>query len=619
VNHSNASGPPSTSRVRLGNYEPLIELASGGMATVYVARQIGAAGFERLVVVKRVHRHHLGNKDFVDMLRDEARVASMVRHPNVVPVIDVVETERGSNVGMPGELFLVMEYVESTALSTLLKTCAQQGERLPPAVAVRIIADTLAGLHAAHEATDMRGESLHVVHRDVSPQNVLVAVDGASRLIDFGVAKAAHRLTETRSGSLKGKLAYMSPEQAMGLPIDRRVDIFAAGVALHEALTGRRLFQGENDFDTMRRIAEQPVPDPSSLVLSLPRALDPVVQRALERDPSERFQSASEFLEELERAVVPAPAREVAGVLNRFCGDRLAERRDQLSLALAGQGSVSDRFRVRPETVAETINPAQARMLMRESESLGRGVEMHSIQSLSQMSSAHDYLPSVPPSGSQRVRQILAATAAGVLTLTVIGVASWRLMSHRDGRDDVVVAANPSVGTTGASGTTGTTAPSGLPGDPNAPPGDPNAPANPQAPATATGPSTGSGAVPTTAATTVTSTNTLPPVEGVELDLTADATIVTVRAVGVRRVEIEGNHARVVVAPWEGVLMIDAALAGGTVAHGTATAGDSADVKLVTTRSTATTRVTTGNGAGGGYHPRNADDLHKNPYDTKPQ
>ncbi len=466
----------------------------------------------------------------------------------------------------------------------------------------------------------MRGETLHVVHRDVSPQNVLVAVDGASRLIDFGVAKAAHRLTETRSGSLKGKLAYMSPEQAMGLPIDRRVDIFAAGVALHEALTGRRLFQGENDFDTMRRIAEAPVPDPSSLVLSLPRALDPVVQRALERDPSERFQTAAEFLEALERAVVPAPTREVAAVLNRFCGDRLAERRDQLSLALAGKGSVSDSFRISPEMIAETINPAQGRLLMRETESLGRGVEMHSIQSLSQMSSAHDYMPSVPPSGSQRVRQVLAAAGAGLLTVVVMGVATY-LLTHRDGPPVVaIVTPNGGANANGAPGAPGSPPALPVPTDP----GFPANPGNPTSSTTQANPNVPSSPqVPTTAGTANHGGN-LPPVEGVELELTADAPIVTVRAVGVRRVEIEGNHARIVVAPWEGMLMIDAALAGGTVAHGTVNAGEAADVQLVTTHGTATTRVTTGNGGNGGnggYHrPRvNPDDLHTNPYDSKPQ
>ena len=315
-------------RPRLGNYEPLLELASGGMATVYVARQVGAAGFERLVVIKRVHRHHLGNKEFYRMFLDEARVASLVRHPNVVSVIDTVEEG--------GELFLVMEYVESSALSSLLKTVAHQQDRLPPPIACRIMADMLAGLHAAHEATDMRGQKLELVHRDVSPQNVIIGVDGGSRLIDFGVAKAAHRLTETRSGSLKGKLAYMSPEQAMGKPVDRRVDLFAAGVALHESLTGRRLFQGENDLDTMRRITEMPVRDPSSLAPGIPRTLDTVVQRALVRDPNGRFQTAAEFLEALEGAIPMAPAREVAAYMLAKCGDRIEERRLRLKEIVEG-------------------------------------------------------------------------------------------------------------------------------------------------------------------------------------------------------------------------------------------------------------------------------------------
>ena len=193
-------------RMHLGNYEPLLQLATGGMATVYVARQSGAAGFERLVVVKRVHPHLLANREFSDMFRDEARLAAMLHHPNVVAVTDVVESE--------GELFLVMEYVDSVALSTLLKTSVDKRERLPPPVVVRILVDALAGLHAAHEAIDMRGNRLEIIHRDVSPQNVIVGSDGSSRLIDFGVAKARHRLTETKSGSLKGKYGYMSPEQA---------------------------------------------------------------------------------------------------------------------------------------------------------------------------------------------------------------------------------------------------------------------------------------------------------------------------------------------------------------------------------------------------------------------
>src|SRR5207244_6780411 len=159
--------------------------------------------------------------------------------------------------------------------------------------------------------------------RDVSPQNVVVGVDGASRLIDFGVAKAAHRLTETKSGSLKGKIAYMSPEQACGEALDRRVDVFAAGVALHEALTGKRLFQGEHDLETLRRITEMPVPDPSTIAPGIPPALDLVVQTALKRDPAERFASAADFLVALEAAYPLAPNRDVATELKGKVGDRL--------------------------------------------------------------------------------------------------------------------------------------------------------------------------------------------------------------------------------------------------------------------------------------------------------
>jgi serine/threonine protein kinase len=348
----------ATPRMRLGNYEPLLQLATGGMATVYVARQLGAAGFERLVVVKRVHPHLLSNHDFSDMLRDEARVASLVRHPNVVPVIDVVEAE--------GELFLVQEYVESAALSTLWRASNEQGGPLPPAIGVRIMADVLAGLHAAHEAVDMRGVRLEVVHRDISPQNIVVGVDGASRLIDFGVAKAQHRITETKSGSFKGKYGYMSPEQAKAIPIDRRSDLFAAGIVLHEVLTGRRLFQGENEFDTFRKIAEGEIGPPSAVVPSLPKDLDRVVLRALDRDREKRFQTAAQFLEALEAAYMPAPARDVAASVERRCGARLGERRS--ALARMVEGSVAPLDPAQSPRVEQATIPSIPSAIRRASE-----------------------------------------------------------------------------------------------------------------------------------------------------------------------------------------------------------------------------------------------------------
>jgi len=202
---------------QIGSYEPLIRLASGGMASLYVARHAGAGGFERLVVIKRVHRHLLANREFCDMFLDEARISSLIRHSNVVPVIDIAEAS--------SELFLVLEYVESLSLEQLLAAAQQAGELLPPPVVSRIMSDALAGLHAAHEALDMRGAPMHVVHRDVSPHNILVDTHGMSSIIDFGIAKAASRIATTSSGQFKGKLRYMAPEQVKQQPSDRRADL----------------------------------------------------------------------------------------------------------------------------------------------------------------------------------------------------------------------------------------------------------------------------------------------------------------------------------------------------------------------------------------------------------
>ena len=325
-----------SSTARLGEYELLFELASGGMATLYVARHVVTA-VERLVAVKRVHRHVLAVAGIQAMFRDEARIAALIRHPNVVRVLDVVEHD--------GELLIVLDYIESVSLAALGQTARSAGERLPAPIVARVLADALAGLHAAHEATDVRGEPLAIVHRDFSPQNVLVGIDGISHLIDFGVAKAAARITSTESGVLKGKFQYMSPEQARGTDIDRRSDVFSAGVVLFEAVTGALPFGNDASDPSaiLLRIVLDPIPKASSLAPGVPPALDDVLDRALERVRDERYQTAGEMLHALVAAVPPASHADVQAYVESRCSAAITERREQLKRALiATDATVAD-------------------------------------------------------------------------------------------------------------------------------------------------------------------------------------------------------------------------------------------------------------------------------------
>ncbi len=310
---------------KFGPFEPLIELASGGMAKIFVARRTGVAGFERLVVIKRVHPHLLEDPAFREMFRDEARVAALIHHPNVVPVLEVGEEG--------GELFLVLDYVESLSLVSLIRSAKHRGATLPLPIVSRIVCDVLAGLQAAHDATDMRGEPLGLIHRDVSPHNVIVGVDGTSRLIDFGIAKAAAKITSTDSKVLKGKLRYMSPEQIKKKSLDRRSDIFSAGTMLFEAITGRLLFDGENDAEVLMSILLED--DSFASAVDVPKEIVPVLDKALRQDREQRFQTALEFHEALESACPPATARDVAKWLLQHSANALSARRERIQASLS--------------------------------------------------------------------------------------------------------------------------------------------------------------------------------------------------------------------------------------------------------------------------------------------
>jgi serine/threonine protein kinase len=323
--HTNPGNPE-----RVGRYELVAEIASGGMATVYLARLVGMGGFRRLVALKRLHPHLARETEFVQMFLDEARLAAMIHDQNVVPLLEVGESE--------GAYFLVMEYVEGDTLAQLLAQANADGIPIGTGVAVRILLDVLAGLHAAHELRDEQGELTGLVHRDVSPQNVLVGVEGISRITDFGVARAATRLaTSTRVGQLKGKIAYMAPEQASGEEgIDRRADIFAAGIVLWEVLTGRRLFKAENEAATLWRVVSEPIAPPSRYLFELDPRLSAVCMKALERDPARRYQSCAEFGDALERAASDShclgTTREVAQTVGQILGSRLVIKRDRIRM-----------------------------------------------------------------------------------------------------------------------------------------------------------------------------------------------------------------------------------------------------------------------------------------------
>jgi serine/threonine-protein kinase len=313
------SSVPTPSLV-IGRYVLFDELASGGMARIYLGRMKGAAGFARTVAVKRLHPHFSKEPDFVAMLVDEARLASRISHPNVVPVLDVISDD--------DELCIVMEYVHGLSLSYLLKAETTAGRPLDLAVVSALVSGMLHGLHAAHEAKDERGRPLEIVHRDVSPHNVLVARDGTARIIDFGIARATIRVQTTREGTLKGKIPYMSPEQIEGLDVDRRTDIYAAGAVLYECVTGQRLFGAENEAALISRVLKGAKQEQFEAVDPVVRA---VLHRALALDPAHRFRTAHEMADALERALPAASNSAVADWMARAAKHSLAARERRLA------------------------------------------------------------------------------------------------------------------------------------------------------------------------------------------------------------------------------------------------------------------------------------------------
>jgi serine/threonine-protein kinase len=319
VDHAEATGAP----VRVvGRYALYEEIAAGGMATVHFGRLLGPVGFSRTVAIKRLHPQFAKDPEFVSMFLDEARLAARIRHPNVVPTLDVVATQ--------GELFLVMDYVQGESLSRLIRAARERQQRIPVRYVSSIITGALHGLHAAHEAKNERGEPLRIVHRDISPQNVLVGSDGVARVLDFGVAKAAGRMQTTREGQLKGKLAYMAPEQ-IGGEVTRQTDVYAAAIVLWEALTAQRLLSGDNEGQILAKVLNGDHKAPSAIAPELSPELDAIVMKGLARQPADRYATAREFAIALERCAGLASSTEVGEWVESMAHGALMKRAEKIA------------------------------------------------------------------------------------------------------------------------------------------------------------------------------------------------------------------------------------------------------------------------------------------------
>jgi serine/threonine-protein kinase len=282
--------------LRVGRYEVIGHLATGGMAQIYLARQTGLGSFERHVVVKTILRERASDQRFVTMFLDEAKLAATLNHQNVAQVYEVDHAD--------GTYFMAMEYVHGENTRAILETTIRRGWTVPLELALMIISGAAAGLHHAHERRGKGGQPLNIVHRDVSPANIMVGYDGSVKVLDFGIAKAEERATKTVGGTIKGKYGYMSPEQCKGKPIDRRSDIFALGIVLYELTTLRRAFKGNDDFETMKRIVAGDVMPPSAAVPGYPRELESIVLTAMANDQAARFQTAQELIEALDAFAV---------------------------------------------------------------------------------------------------------------------------------------------------------------------------------------------------------------------------------------------------------------------------------------------------------------------------
>ncbi len=380
----------------IGRYQVLGELATGGMAQILLGRFAGPRDFERPVVIKRMLPHLAGQPSFRSMFLDEARLAARIRHANVAQVHEL---------GVEGdELFLVMEYLEGESVAALLRAVVAAGRPLDPRFGAYIVAECCAGVHAAHELRDEEDKLVGLVHRDLSPQNVLVGYDGSVRVLDFGIAKARGRETRTQAGEIKGKFEYMSPEQCLGEELDRRSDIFSLGVVLYELTVLRRLFKRPSELMILKAITEEPIPPPSSMVPGYPPGLEAVCLRALRRAPEERYATAAAMRSDLSAAMreIEAsgdPRDQLAALMAELFGARRDDKREMLRRVRSG---------AMPSQIPKAEPPAS--------------VEVPTVVDAPPEASAREV---------QRPRSRFQALGAAAMGVGLLGLALGALVAHR--------------------------------------------------------------------------------------------------------------------------------------------------------------------------------------------
>ncbi|WP_146652049.1 serine/threonine-protein kinase [Labilithrix luteola] len=349
----------------LGRYRVVDEIGIGGMASVHLARMDGPGGFQKWVAIKKIHPHLVEDDSFVQMFLDEARVAARISHPNVATVFDLGKHEE--------TYWIAMEYLHGEPLREVMRRTEELGTAMPPEIACRVIADASEGLHSAHELLGKNGERLELVHRDVTPHNLFVTYDGVTKVVDFGIAKFSSRMSNTRAGTLKGKLAYMSPEQVQGEQIDRRTDIFALGVVLWELTTGQRLFRMESDLDTLAKVQECNVPRPSTLIRGYPVDLEKIVMKALAKNRGERFKTARELSRALQSLLMRRglfiASDEVAAYTQSVFSDRIQKREAHLRWA----AEVTQTINVEQMLSTPNLNTDHTNSEVQQSSQSGKG------------------------------------------------------------------------------------------------------------------------------------------------------------------------------------------------------------------------------------------------------